>query len=59
PISLTLDTMRILRENDIKHSSVSLPCGHYTLGEKPWVYLDGFAIVSYLRKHLKNKKARI
>ncbi len=24
-----------------------------TLGEKPWVYLDGYKIISYLHKHLK------
>lgn len=29
-----------------------LPCGHYTSGERPWVYLDGWKIVSFLRKNL-------
>lgn len=29
-----------------------LPCGHYTSGQRPWVYLDGWKIVSFLRKHL-------
>ena len=53
PIDLSLETMDALRRHKIKHSEVSLPCGHYTLGEKPWVYLDGFKIISYLRKHLK------
>lgn len=53
PIDLSLETIRSLRQHGVEHSEVQLPCGHYTLGEKPWVYLDGFAIVSYLRKHLK------
>lgn len=53
PVDLSLQTMQALREKGIAHSEVSLPCGHYTLGEKPWVYLDGFAIISFLRKHLK------
>jgi len=53
PIDLSLETMDALRRHKIKHSEVALPCGHYTLGEKPWVYLDGFKIISYLRKHLK------
>lgn len=53
PVDLSRQTMLALRENGIEHSEVSLPCGHYTLGEKPWVYLDGFAIISFLRKHLK------
>ncbi len=29
-----------------------LPCGHYTSGERPWVYLDGWKIVSFFRKNL-------
>ncbi len=29
-----------------------LPCGHYTSGQRPWVYLDGWKIVSFLRKNL-------
>ena len=29
-----------------------LPCGHYTSGERPWVYLDGWKIVNFLRKNL-------
>lgn len=29
-----------------------LPCGHYTSGEKPWVYLDGWKIASFFKKHL-------
>ena len=53
PIELSLETMEALHRHGIKHSEVSLPCGHYTLGEKPWVYLDGYKIISYLRKHLR------
>jgi hypothetical protein len=53
PVDLSLETMAALRRHKIKHSEVSLPCGHYTLGEKPWVYLDGYKIIRYLHKHLK------
>jgi hypothetical protein len=53
PIDLTRDMMRSLREHGIKHDAVKIPCGHYTLGEKPWVYLDGWKIVSFLRKNLR------
>lgn len=53
PLNLSLDTMAALRKHDIEHSEVALPCGHYTLGEKPWVYIDGYKIVSFLRKHLR------
>jgi len=53
PLDLSRDTFKALRENRIEHDEVAIPCGHYTLGEKPWVYLDGYKIVTFLRKHLK------
>jgi hypothetical protein len=53
PVELSRDTIRALRRHKIKHSETSIPCGHYTLGEKPWVYLDGYKIISYLHKNLK------
>lgn len=58
PVELSRDVMRELRRRKIKHSKAAIPCGHYTLGEKPWVYLDGYKIISYLRKHLKQKHER-
>ena len=53
PVDLSRDVMKSLRRHHIKHSEVAVPCGHYTLGEKPWVYYDGFKIVSFLRKNLR------
>ncbi|MEP6789438.1 MAG: hypothetical protein ABJB40_13450 [Acidobacteriota bacterium] len=53
PVDLSRDTINALRKRKIKHSKAVIPCGHYTLGQKPWVYYDGYKIVSYLRKHLK------
>ena len=53
PVDLSRDVMQALRKHDIKHDEVAIPCGHYTLGEKPWVYLDGYKIISFLRKHLR------
>ena len=53
PVDLSRDTINALRRHKIKHSRSVIPCGHYTLGEKPWVYYDGYKIVSFLRKHLK------
>ncbi len=47
------DVIRELRRRKIPHSKATIPCGHYTLGEKPWNYIDGYKIISYLRKHLK------
>jgi pimeloyl-ACP methyl ester carboxylesterase len=53
PVELSRDTMKALRKHKIKHSKAAIPCGHYTLGEKPWVYLDGYKIISFLHKKLK------
>jgi len=53
PVELSIETMKALRNADIPHDEVALPCGHYTLGEKPWVWLDGYKIISFLRKQLR------
>jgi dienelactone hydrolase len=53
PVDLSRDIIRELRRRHIKHSEVRIPCGHYTLGELPWVWYDGWKIVSFLRKHLR------
>ncbi|HYJ92664.1 MAG TPA: hypothetical protein VEV84_15245 [Pyrinomonadaceae bacterium] len=53
PIDLSRDTMRELRLRNIKHDEVVLPCGHYTLGEKPWVWIDGYKIVRFCQNHLR------
>lgn len=29
-----------------------LRCGHYTLGEAPWKFIDGWKIATFFRKHL-------
>ncbi len=53
PHDLSLQVRDELNKAGIKGDFSWLPCGHYTLGEKPWVYLDGFKIVSFLRRNLK------
>jgi hypothetical protein len=53
PVDLSRQMMQALRSHGIEHDETVIPCGHYTLGEKPWVYLDGWKIVSFLRKHLR------
>ncbi|MDM7921559.1 MAG: hypothetical protein QUS14_04590, partial [Pyrinomonadaceae bacterium] len=53
PVELSRETMNALRRHKIPHSKASIPCGHYTLGEKPWVYLDGYKIIRFLHKHLR------
>jgi hypothetical protein len=41
-----------VRERGIPHKVVVLPCGHYTLGEVPFKFIDGYQICSFLLKSL-------
>jgi hypothetical protein len=52
PPDLSREVIARLRALGV-HVNVSwLPCGHYTSGSRPWVYLDGWKIVGFLRKNL-------
>src|SRR3984957_5611008 len=35
--------------HDLDHKVVVLPCGHYTMGETPYKYMDGWQLASFLR----------
>lgn len=52
PVDLSRDVIREAQHHGIKIDVAWLPCGHYTSGEKPWVYMDGWKIASFFRKHL-------
>ena len=49
---LSRDIIERIRRAGHPLDAVWLPCGHYTLGEPPWKYLDGWKIVTFLRRHL-------
>jgi dienelactone hydrolase len=36
-------------KHKLDHKVVVLPCGHYTLGETPYKYMDGWQLVNFLR----------
>jgi len=36
-------------KHNLDHKVVVLPCGHYTMGEAPYKYMDGWQLVSFLR----------
>jgi hypothetical protein len=52
PVDLSENVIAEVRKMGIPLDVAWLPCGHYTSGEKPWVYLDGWKITTYFRKHL-------
>jgi dienelactone hydrolase len=35
--------------HNLRHKVVALPCGHYTMGETPYKYLDGWHLASFMR----------
>lgn len=52
PRRLSCDVIEEVKRLGVPLDVSWLPCGHYTSAECPWVYLDGWKIVSFLRKHL-------
>jgi hypothetical protein len=45
-------TIEKVREHRIDHEVVVLPCGHYTMGETPFKFIDGYHICSFLKRWL-------
>jgi len=52
PADLSRDAIEGVRNAGHPLDAVWLRCGHYTLGQSPWKYIDGWKIVTFLRKHL-------
>ena len=52
PVDLSRDVIEETRRHNIPLDVAWLPCGHYTIGETPWKYFDGWKIASFFRKHL-------
>jgi dienelactone hydrolase len=52
PPDLSRDFARSIRESGHPLDVVWIPSGHYTLGETPWKHLDGWKIVTFIRRHL-------
>jgi pimeloyl-ACP methyl ester carboxylesterase len=44
--------IREVRRHQIAHKVVVLPCGHYTMGESPFKFIDGYQICSFLLRSL-------
>jgi dienelactone hydrolase len=52
PPQLSRDIVAKVREHRIDHKVVVMPCGHYTLGETPFKFIDGYHICSFLKRTL-------
>ena len=52
PADLSHEVIAGVRATGVPVNVSWLPCGHYTSGERPWVYLDAWKIIGFLRKNL-------
>lgn len=52
PVDLSLDTVNRIRSHNIDAKIVRMPCGHYTIGETPFKFIDGYHICSFLKRWL-------
>jgi dienelactone hydrolase len=49
PPELSRHAVEEFERHDLDHKVVVLPCGHYTTGETPFKYMDGYQLVSFFR----------
>ncbi|MGD1095987.1 MAG: alpha/beta hydrolase family protein [Bryobacteraceae bacterium] len=52
PLHFSEQVIAKARELGLDHKAVVMPCGHYTLGETPFKFLDGYHICSFLKRNL-------
>jgi dienelactone hydrolase len=46
---LSRDVVAEFERHGLDHKVVVLPCGHYTMGETPYKFMDGWHLASFLR----------
>jgi hypothetical protein len=49
---LSRDVIERIQKRGIDNNVVVLPCGHYTLGESPYKFIDGYHVCSFLKRWL-------
>ncbi|MFN0105113.1 MAG: alpha/beta hydrolase family protein [Bryobacteraceae bacterium] len=49
---LSQDIIREVQRRGIANKVVVLPCGHYTMGESPFKFMDGYHIINFLKRNL-------
>ncbi|MEQ1886020.1 MAG: alpha/beta hydrolase family protein [Bryobacteraceae bacterium] len=52
PLRFSEQVIRRAKELKMDHKSVVLPCGHYTVGETPFKFIDGYHICNFLKRNL-------
>jgi len=59
PQPLSLDVLKGFREYGIGFDYKVLPCGHYTTGETPFKYMDGWWLGAYVYNAFKKLRNRV
>jgi dienelactone hydrolase len=49
---LSQDIVEEVQRRGIANKVVVLPCGHYTMGETPFKFMDGYHIINFLKRNL-------
>ena len=52
PVELSRRLVQDFRRRGIPHQVTVLPCGHYSTGEAPFKYFDGYTLTRFLKKNL-------
>jgi len=58
PRTLSLDVLRNFEQYGVDYVSKVLPCGHYTSGETPYKYIDGWYLGSFVYQAFKQLAAQ-
>jgi hypothetical protein len=45
------------KRHQLDHKATALPCGHYSIGEAPFKYVDGWCLASFLGRAFRNTQA--
>ena len=53
PLQGSLAVLRGLETHGIPYVSKVLPCGHYTTGETPYKYIDGWYLGSFIWREFR------
>ena len=53
PLAGSLAVLKGFEEHGIRYTSKVLPCGHYTTGETPYKYMDGWFLGSFVRREFR------
>jgi hypothetical protein len=54
PLHLSLDVLKNFKRLGVDYVSRVLPCGHYTSGETPYKYIDGWYLGSFIRSAFRD-----